>query len=126
MLISIQRVERWSLISFFLYGFLVLWLSLRPGSGDPQNIPHIDKLAHFLAYFGYATLAILWVKTGRFALWLVFFLCLYGVLMEFLQGFIPMRDRSFLDVIANTAGSALGVVVSWKLHPRVHKFFALA
>jgi VanZ family protein len=35
----------------------------------------------------------------------------YGFLMELLQGFVPGRDPSGLDMIANSSGILVGLVI---------------
>lgn len=114
--ISLYKAERLSIYCFLVYGGLIAWLSLSPGSGLPQSIPHSDKLAHFLAYLGYALLSILWLKTFCLARRLLLGLFIFGVLIECAQSFIPLRQMSVLDVIANTTGAMFGTVLAYRLH----------
>jgi VanZ family protein len=36
---------------------------------------------------------------------------IYGLLLEFLQGFIPGRESSLMDVLANTGGIVIGSAI---------------
>lgn len=122
--LSIKQAERLSIVFLSVYGGLILWLSLRAGSGNPQDIPHIDKLAHFCAYLGYALLAVLWVRTKKDLLGLFLLLFALGVAVELLQDFVPNRDRSILDILANSAGALVGAFLSFKLRPVCRAFFS--
>ena len=56
-------------------------------------------------------------KPGRGGYWLAAGLTvLYGISDEFHQSFVPTRDSSFSDVLADGAGAMLGIVVlaGWK------------
>jgi len=121
--ISLRLAERLSIIVLVFYGILILWLSFRIGSGSPQEIPHIDKLAHFCAYLGYALFATLWIKDKRAQRWLFLLLFILGGMIELIQGLIPGRDRSILDVLANSAGAFIGALLSFKMHPFCRSFF---
>lgn len=97
--------------------------------------PQQDKVVHGLMYVGLAlalTFDYLRVKRTtrvRFTLALLFwgllFPCLYGGLIEILQGaYFPPRTAEWLDWVADIIGSTIGffiVVLSWKHLPFVHK-----
>lgn len=88
-------------------------LSAREGTGGSWDIPHIDKVAHFVVYvpLGFALARAL---PGRAALaWgLASF---YGVTDEFHQAFVPLRDPSVGDWLADTLGAGVGVLASGAL-----------
>jgi VanZ family protein len=104
---------RWiSRVLFVLGVGVLIWLSLAP----PRGLPPIsvwDKLNHFLAYGTVATFG-LGGYTGRRALRVVVpGLILLGVILEVLQYFVPGRDASVLDMLANALGClAAAVAVS--------------
>lgn len=88
-----------------ILGITILSL-LPPRSGI--EIPGNDKVGHFIAY------AVLTINAGLLLdrkKWLVMlFVCaLYGLLLEYLQGFVPGRSVTIYDVYANT----LGVLIGW-------------
>ena len=81
-------------------------LSLLP----PKTGPEIenDKLGHFIAYFALTfNLMLLSKKKQQDYLFLIFAL-FYGLLMEFLQSFVPGRDSSVHDMLANSLGVVAG------------------
>jgi VanZ family protein len=102
----------WLLIG---YGSIVLvvYLSL---TSDPIELDagflHQDKLMHMLAYF---LLAFWFVQIyhvrQHVIFWLAFFLCL-GLLMEYLQGLGTARYSEAGDMVANTLGVLIALVLS--------------
>ena len=69
-----------------------------------------DKISHIFAY------AILSLNTlivfQRWALWLLIFtMIFFGNFLEFGQAFIPDREPSVWDALANTTGVILGIVI---------------
>ncbi len=82
------------------------------------NIPNIDKLAHFLIYALLAA-AVLYAfpapvrrRRAGFVGVLVILLCaLYGITDEFHQSFIPGRSVSGWDLLADTVGASVLVLV---------------
>ncbi|HHU37556.1 MAG TPA: VanZ family protein [Treponema sp.] len=103
----------------------------------PHSVVGVDKIAHFIAYASLAACMVLWIPTNigiytdkgsqtdaerktsatyHKALLLCFVLAsLYGVLDEFHQSFVPGRDSSFGDIIADTLGAAVGTGVMAKI-----------
>lgn len=88
---------------------LILW-----GAIVPVPVPHVvseqDKVQHGLAFLAFAV-------TLRFACprlrlgWVLAWVVAYGVGIEVMQAFIPGRDASFWDVVADTVGGAVGCLV---------------
>jgi VanZ family protein len=101
-----------------LYCLLIFFQSSKPSFEHLPHIPYFDKFLHFV---GYALLGILFfrafrtmrLKQSRQLLILFSILCatLYGISDEIHQYFVPFREASFLDVIANTLGSVFGVYI---------------
>ena len=94
---------------FVAYAVIVALASLQPG-GNAVIGPY-DKLAHFLTYGLFALLAYrLETPVGRY-----WFLCIgivmYGGLLELAQSFVPGREMSALDLLANTGGVLLGALL---------------
>ena len=85
-------------------------LSLLP----PKSIEKIgehDKINHFIAY------AVLSLNVGLVVKKLkTYLLCLpiligYGLLLEYCQGFVPGRQPSLLDALANSIGVSIGFIL---------------
>jgi len=85
----------------------VTWALLSPS--PPQIGPEfdqVDKLWHLLTFFGLALLAdFSWPQRG-FDARKYLPLALYGALTEGLQYFVPGRELSGLDLLADVAGIA--------------------
>ena len=88
------------------------------------NIPHIDKLVHFVFYFGLVVLAAKAakeiskgiLKPGKTLMYIVVFAIVYGILIELLQyGFTENRHGDVLDVLANSLGAVTGMLVAKRL-----------
>lgn len=95
---------------------LALWLlSSRSTLPMPQGVPGMDKAAHFIAYAALAAALALWPKT---ATWRLHPLCtafiviaiasVYGGVDEVHQSFVPGRDASVYDWLADTLGAGTG------------------
>jgi VanZ family protein len=89
-------------------GITVLSL-LPPKSG--VELPTNDKVGHFIAYGTFAmNISLLFNRWKKELLFSLIGIVLYGILIEFLQGFVR-RETSFYDFLANTAGVAIGVTI---------------
>jgi len=94
---------------FAAYTLLITFLSLQTTTSLP--IQSWDKLSHFLTYGVFAILAYGSVKTGRAYMILCALIIAYGGLMEIAQSFVPGREMSVYDFIANTLGVFIGIFV---------------
>lgn len=90
---------------------IITYYSLR--LPDPKSLTvHInDKLGHFLAYASLAMNVLLVCNLVKEKLIGIILMISYGFLMEFFQGFVPGRDPSGLDMIANSSGILVGLVI---------------
>lgn len=86
-------------------------LCLLPAKALPE-VPLWDKLEHFLAYALLAAAGGLAYPNRHTRLWIVLFLLVLGVGIEFSQGFVPRRDSSALDMLANAIGVLIGIFVT--------------
>jgi VanZ family protein len=103
-------------LPLILYCLLIFIQSSKPSFQQLPDIQYFDKLLHFVCY---AFLGILFfrafqtmqLKQSRTMLILFSILgaTLYGISDEIHQYFVPLREASFSDVIANTLGSVFGV-----------------
>ena len=98
----------------------------RLGSGDQISIRIAeveeinDKANHFLAFGALALLGDFSFPVTRFALKKFLWLLSYGVLIECIQYFLPYREASLLDVMAD----ATGLAIYW-LFNRILRFIPL-
>ena len=105
---------RWLIFSG--YAVLITSLSLDPFSSEIQY--GSDKLAHFLAYFVFASLAVIVVRDKRQYMFCCLVIVLYGGLLEIAQSFLPYRSMSFLDFLSNGIGGSVGYFVVTKFLAR--------
>jgi len=86
-----------------------------------------DKIAHLIAYAVLAAAVALWIprrmwtaSVCRAALLVVLVTALYGLLDEFHQSFVPGRDTSLLDWLADLAGAFIGVSLYALISGSIH------
>lgn len=88
------------------------------------NIPHFDKIIHFIWYFG---LYMLWYSyfithkhrfiSFSFRIILVSLIIFFGITIEFLQLFFTQdRKFEFLDVIFNTSGAIISMLFFFPIY----------
>lgn len=112
-----KKIVLVSAVAVFL---IITVLSLMPPKSGVE-IPTNDKVGHFLAYAAFAfNLCLLATRNKQF-LWLLPLIICYGILIEFLQGFIPGRQPSFLDVVANSTGVLIGAGLFYLIGDRIHR-----
>ncbi|MDZ7699913.1 MAG: VanZ family protein [Deltaproteobacteria bacterium] len=91
--------------------FLVSYLSLMPRIDLPQTFSGTDKIAHFLAYFWLSAIPFFGFseikRAVKAALWMIGL----GIGLEFGQLWVPGRQLSFFDMVANSAGVTLGILL---------------
>jgi VanZ family protein len=114
-LISVRPSFRYALL--FMYVGCIMALSLLP----PQDLPKIrlfenaDKVIHFLMYFGFAILSswALKAELNRSRIWLILPATIgWGFLMEVFQFEMHLgRSFSFYDMLANTTGATIGILI---------------
>lgn len=81
------------------------------------NIPHLDKVVHFIFYFVAAILGSLFLKENskgllnplKAALLATIFAVIYGIVIEVIQSvFTQNRSGELFDVLANSLGAFCG------------------
>lgn len=85
----------------------VVWKSLEPNGG--AVIAGSDKLAHGLAYMSLTVVGLNNFRALRFKLLFIMFALALGACMEYGQSFVPGRDMSVGDMIANAIGVSIGI-----------------
>ena len=112
---SDPNIKRSCFVLLVAYAGILAWLSLTPGSDSTPYFPHDDKVMHFFAYCLFSLICIPFMET-RFSIVIValsvFF---FGTFMEIGQSFVPMREASLLDLLANTLGMLAGIYWAKKL-----------
>lgn len=114
-LLSVRPSFRYALL--VLYVGCIMALSLLP----PKDLPKVelfenaDKVVHFLMYFGFAMLSswVLKVELNRLRVWFILPTTIgWGFLMEVFQFEMHLgRSYSFYDMLANTIGGTIGILV---------------
>jgi len=96
---------------------VVLAASLVPGGGGGGTIGPVgvDKLLHVVGYaaLAAASLFALRTRTRRTMLVVAVVVTAFGGVVELLQGFVPGRAVSGLDLVADAVGAVTGVVAWW-------------
>lgn len=93
--------------------WIVLIFCVLTGSLDPQvrmpSLYEADKVIHASAYFALAMLPSIFFKQGRSRLLAILAMIALGGGIEIAQRYIPGRDASALDFVANCLGVAAGL-----------------
>ncbi len=119
-------------VAFFSWMVFITYSSLTSFSGVDTGflgfeIPHADKIVHFISYFTAAFLGVFFLREqGRWSLKLSTSLLLmfvvtvvYGIIIEVLQySMTTDREGDLFDALANGFGSLFGVLTSKLLFNR--------
>ena len=111
--------------NFIIYWFpiiicyLIIFIqSSYPSIKTTPELPHIDKMLHFVAYALLGALFLRAFKTSRIKnnvklMLILSILCssLYGISDEIHQYFVPYRDADLMDVLADMLGGIMGVYI---------------
>ncbi len=115
-----------------LYTILLTIVTLSESSSLPDVHwwEYQDKLAHLLAYIVLGgTWGLTWLYTRKVDFWKPYFVgivvasIIYGTIVEILQSTMTTtRNADHWDVLANTIGVILGVVIAWR---SFHKYLRI-
>lgn len=99
-----------------LWTLLIFIACFIPGNEIPNiKVPFADKWVHFILFGGFAFLWLLAYPSRRFLALLYWFAmsCVLGWLVEELQGLLKFlgRSKDLMDILADTIGGLLGVLV---------------
>jgi len=104
-----RMIKKISIALFAMYGLVIAYVSLAP---LPEGAPITnDKVAHLAAYALFVLLAAAMALPRRTFLVVCVLIIAYSGLLEVVQSFIPGRHMSLMDLVANTLGVALGMVM---------------
>jgi VanZ family protein len=82
----------------------------------------VDKITHFLGYAGLAILALLSFQRLIPRLLALIGAVGLGALLEWGQSFVPGRDMSLLDGVANSLGVLAGALIFLFLEAKIQEF----
>ncbi|MDB6168519.1 MAG: VanZ family protein [Verrucomicrobia bacterium] len=104
-------------------GLGIFFASSRSRLAGP-DIQDSDKVVHFLVFGLLASLVCRLGRGWRAAAWAVLAVSLFGISDEWHQSFVPGRDCSAMDWLADTLGAALAVTVytAWPWYRRLMEF----
>ncbi len=112
---------------FLLYCLLIFYLSAQSNLGSLSPFPVPDKIAHILLYTGFGFLLmrmLFYLKPEqdvvRQLIWVLSAALLYGLSDEAHQYFVPGREFSWMDLLADGAGGYLGARL-WMVFVRERK-----
>jgi VanZ family protein len=100
--------KRHATFFFTSYALLIAVVSLLPAGG--ALVGSYDKSAHLIIYTIFAALAYRLGLTGRRYVYLCIGIIVYSGLLEVGQSFVPGREMSALDLLANTLGVLTGAL----------------
>ena len=121
------KTRRFSLL-FLIWITIITLLSLVSFGGHGDGLffgyKHIDKIVHFIFYFGFVLFASfsfkeIWVNNSiKKALPKIVVVTIgYSILIEFVQDIMPThRTAEFYDVLANSLGAILAGLLVVKYH----------
>ncbi len=120
-----RKIFFWMLL--IIYSVLIFILSSRPEIGVEQYFYGQDKVMHFFTYGIHAFLClvalsdkILLLKLFHYFLTLAFSVS-YGIFNEICQYFIPEREFSFGDILANSLGVITFLILVYISHNKKRK-----
>jgi VanZ family protein len=108
--------KKHSTVIFVSYAVVVAILSLQPGDGS--SIGPYDKVAHLVTYGIFAALAHRMNLSARHYVYVCIGIVAYSGLLEVAQSFVPGREMSVLDLLANASGVLVGVLLGDKFLER--------
>ena len=105
-------------LPILIYCLLIFIQSSYPSIKSAPELPHIDKVLHFVAYALLGALFLRAFKTSRIKnnvklmlILSVLLSSLYGISDEIHQYFVPHRDADLMDVLADMLGGIMGVYI---------------
>ena len=114
--LGVAQLPQWiRTLLFISVGVVLLAAGLR-AQPIPEAFAQEDKLHHLIGFFALSfscRLAFPRVK----ARWIALGCLLTGVLIEYVQGLMPLRTASPYDALANAVGVLIGLIAwRWMLH----------
>ncbi|NKB76419.1 MAG: hypothetical protein GKR96_05075 [Gammaproteobacteria bacterium] len=101
-------------ISWLLLLGIIFWQAVTPGPADVTQVVN-DKLGHFLVFFVMAVWGLVVWRSTYPEYKVVVFLVLFGIVIECVQYFVPMRSFSIPDWGADIVGVLFGLFLYERL-----------
>lgn len=101
------------------YAIFIFIVSSIPKPPSPIEKSGFDKIEHAIEYsiLGFLTLGCFTNRNKVKIIVLVIIVCsLYGFMDEIHQHFVPGRYCSGLDMVVNSVGSVLGIIINLKFY----------
>lgn len=102
----------------YVYAGIIFYFSSLPHPVPSISIPYFDKALHIIEYTCLGFLAARAFKNSsrkafyeRFKMLAILAAVLYGISDEIHQAFVPFREFSVFDIIADMLGGMLGVFI---------------
>jgi hypothetical protein len=106
------RFVFWSRWLFFITLFTIFYLSFAPHVDVGPDFDQADKIKHAAAFSVLTLLYMLGFGGGFFKISIR--MALIGVFIEVVQYFLPYRDASILDIMADSVGILAGYSIKSK------------
>lgn len=122
----LKKIDHFGLAA---YCALIFWLSNQQSLTTPELFENQDKVHHLLAYMGMGLMSWRsfrhWIRSPIIlAIASIAFCSLYGITDEWHQTFIPGRNASVLDWVADSVGAMLAQLGLLKYaRSQQHSFF---
>lgn len=101
-----------------LYMLLIIYLSSQSTGGKSWLVPPMDKVVHFAVYGIFSILLTLWIPYRAWEKfpWISAFavlgiVAIFGLSDEIHQSFVPYRDASMWDLLADISGGLTFVLI---------------
>ena len=112
---GINRVQMILAILWVLLLGMDIWLSLSPGVIPPYEFEQSDKFYHMGMYFVLALVPFVYSINITKATFLSLVSLMVGIILEFIQFFVPFREFSIMDICANELGILLGIIIGVRI-----------
>jgi len=123
MMIQLYHKKLLWLSLFIAWTLFIVYMSLRPGANEILKKQffelRMDYMLHFIAYFTFGSLYVLWrgnrnfeIKSLELAI-LIAAAISFSILMEYFQLLIPGRAFNVVDMAYNTIGVIFGVGITY-------------
>ena len=109
----------WVYRSFLVIGLIAISILAVVASQSQITVSSIDKVNHYIAFFYLSLCLDGSMGKRRFLPWKLPALLSYAVLIEVVQLFLPYREFSLLDMVAD----GFGIFSYWLIRKPVRRFF---
>jgi VanZ family protein len=109
MRLSDRLTPQWRHRLFVAYVVAMVLVLLTPTPDTGVEFSHIDKVAHFLLFFGFALVYFFDRKANPGRMFLMS--ALFAAAVELVQWVLPFRDVQLADFVAGAAGAGAGAVL---------------